>query len=201
MIKFWSNQVKVKVNYLVFIYFITICSISLKEQYLLNNSYFHNISYNYLIIFSGLSLVLNKAVCDWTRQTLNLSELKGERPAEPDLIHTSCRSESSNISLVVLDNELVYPNKAHARWQSGIHFQSQPSALLKLLRPSPGFTSSGQSPTCLSPQTWWANALEPGEIRKTETPANPVLKTAGHLSGEIGTSSHSVSPSSFLSSL
>ena len=151
--------------------------------------------------FSGPSLVLNKEDL-WLNKTDTQPErTRGERPAEPDLIHTSCRSESSNISLVVLDNELVYPNKAHARWQSGIHFQSQPSALLKLLRPSPGFTSSGQSPTCLSPQTWWANALEPGEIRKTETPANPVLKTAGHLSGEIGTSSHSVSPSSFLSSL
>ena len=56
--------------------------------------------------FSGLSLVPNKEVCDWQRQTLNLSELKGERPAKPDLIHTSCRSESSNISLVVLDKDI-----------------------------------------------------------------------------------------------
>ena len=53
--------------------------------------------------FSGLSLVLNKEGCDWQRQTLNLSDLKGEWPVKPDLIHTSCRSESSNISLVVLD--------------------------------------------------------------------------------------------------
>ena len=43
-----------------------------------------------------------------TWQTLNLSELKGERPAKTDLIHTSCRSESSNISLVVLDNDMEF---------------------------------------------------------------------------------------------
>ena len=30
--------------------------------------------------FSGLSLALNKDVCDWLRQTLNPSELEGERP-------------------------------------------------------------------------------------------------------------------------
>ena len=60
-----------------------------------------------IIILSGLSLVLNKEGCDWQRQTLNLSQLKGERPAKPDLIHTSSRSESSNISLVVLDKDVV----------------------------------------------------------------------------------------------
>ena len=51
-----------------------------------------------------LSLALKKDVCDWLRQTLNPSELKVSDQSEPELIHTSCRSESSNISLVVLDN-------------------------------------------------------------------------------------------------
>ena len=55
--------------------------------------------------FSGLSLALQKGVCDWLRQTLNPSELKVSDPSKTELIHTSCRSESSNISLVVLDNE------------------------------------------------------------------------------------------------
>ena len=55
--------------------------------------------------FSGLSLALQKGVCDWLRQTLNPSELKVSDPSKTELIHTSCRSESSNISLVVLDND------------------------------------------------------------------------------------------------
>ena len=72
-----------------------------------NNIHHEQLSFLFCLFqrFSGLSLVLNKEVCDWQRQTLNLSELKGERPAKPDLIHTSCRSESSNISLVVLDKD------------------------------------------------------------------------------------------------
>ena len=75
-------------------------------------------------MFSGLSLVLwIKTVCDWTGQTLNLSELKGERPAEPDLIHTSCRSESSNISLVVLDKLTVSSLEAQLTLMGGVHFQ------------------------------------------------------------------------------
>jgi len=45
-----------------------------------------------------------KKVYDCERQTPILSELKDKRLVQPDLIHTSCRSESSNISLVVLDN-------------------------------------------------------------------------------------------------
>ena len=61
-------------------------------------SYFFEIS-----LFSRLSLALNKDVCDWLRQTLNPSELKVSDQSKPELIHTSCRSESSNISLVVLD--------------------------------------------------------------------------------------------------
>ena len=39
------------------------------------------------------------------RQTLNPSVLKVSDPSKPERIHTSCRSESSNISLVDLDNE------------------------------------------------------------------------------------------------
>ena len=31
-------------------------------------------------VLSGLSLVLNKVFCDWQTQTLNPSELEGERP-------------------------------------------------------------------------------------------------------------------------
>ena len=63
-------------------------------------SYFFEIS-----LFSRLSLALNKDVCDWLRQTLNPSELKVSDQSKPELIHTSCRSESSNISLVVLDKD------------------------------------------------------------------------------------------------
>ena len=55
--------------------------------------------------FSGFSLTLKKDVCDWLRQTLNPSGLKVSDPSKTELIHTSCRSESSNISLVVLDND------------------------------------------------------------------------------------------------
>ena len=32
---------------------------------------------------------------------------QGEDPSKPDLIHTSCRSESSNKSLVVLDKDTL----------------------------------------------------------------------------------------------
>ena len=63
-------------------------------------------------LFSGLSLALKKHVCDWLRQTLNPSELKASDPSSSELIHTSCRSESSNISLVVLDNGNTYA-KSH----------------------------------------------------------------------------------------
>ena len=85
-------------------------------------------------MFSGLSLVLNKEVCDWTRQTLNLSELKGERPAKPDLIHTSCRSESSNISLVVLDKDLVDRFSTRATLLGWIHFWADYSFYFKLVK-------------------------------------------------------------------
>ena len=104
--------------------------------------------------FSGLSLVLNKADCDWTRQTLNPSELIGERPAKPELIHTSCRSESSNISLVVLDKATACPNATHSRLKSGIHFSGEPSSFVRLIHLSPRFTLSGWRPTWLSPWSW-----------------------------------------------
>ena len=81
-------------------------------------------------------------LCDWTRQTLNVSELKEERPAEPDLIHTSCRSESSNISLVVLDKASLCPNAPHVRLESGMHFLGETPALVKPLRLSPRLASS-----------------------------------------------------------
>ena len=140
-------------------------------------------------MFSGLSLVLNKEVCDWTRQTLNLSELIGERPAKPDLIHTSCRSESSNISLVVLDKLSFCSNATQARLKSVMHFPRKHSELVKLFCLSPGFTPSGRSPTCLSPQTWWGYVLDPWTVKNTETTSCSDPTTAGHLSGEIGTNS------------
>ena len=67
----------------------------------------HNTIHKYKIILliRRLSLALKKVFCDWLRQTLNPSELKVSDPSMPELIHTSCRSESSNISLVVLDKE------------------------------------------------------------------------------------------------
>ena len=47
-------------------------------------------------------------VCDWKRQTLNLRYTqRWATMSKPELIHTSCRSESSNNSLVVLDNESI----------------------------------------------------------------------------------------------
>ena len=55
-------------------------------------------------LFSGLSLVLNKDGLWLTRQTLSLSELKGEW--KPSRLDTSCRSESSDTNLVtVLDKD------------------------------------------------------------------------------------------------
>ena len=62
------------------------------------------ISFSFLR-FSGLSLVLNKEGLWLKRLTLTLSKLKGEWQVKSVLIHTSCRSESSNISLVVLDKK------------------------------------------------------------------------------------------------
>ena len=72
----------------------------------------------------------------------------------PDLIHTSCRSESSNISLVVLDKVSLCPNSTHPRLRSAVHFSREPSELIKLLPLSPRFTLSGWRPTWLSPWSW-----------------------------------------------
>ena len=48
--------------------------------------------------------------CLWLTKTDTQPErTQGERPSLADLIHTSCRSESSNISLVVLDKESPGP--------------------------------------------------------------------------------------------
>ena len=124
-------------------------------------------------------------------RTLNLSELKGEQPAKPDLIHTSCRSESSNISLVVLDKDTLCPNATHGRLKCRIYFQREPSELVKLLHLSPLVTLSGQRPTCPGPRTWRVSAFQSEKSRKTETSASSVPSTAGHLSGEILTNSHS----------
>ena len=66
------------------------------------------ISFSFLR-FSGLSLVLNKEGLWLKRLTFTLSELKGEWQVKSVLIHTSCRSESSNISLVVLDKDSKFP--------------------------------------------------------------------------------------------
>jgi len=44
----------------------------------------------------------------WLRQTLNTSN-----PSEPELIHTSCRSESSNLSLVVRQSSSDMGRKPH----------------------------------------------------------------------------------------
>ena len=100
--------------------------------------------YILIILFSGLSLVLNKEVCDWQRQTLNLSELKGERPAKPDLIHTSCRSESSNISLVVLDKDSVAGIYDHGTLIGWIHFCTASSFYFKLVWQNKMFTTNHQ---------------------------------------------------------
>jgi hypothetical protein len=114
---------------------------------------------------SGLSLVLNKEGL-W----LSTTDTQPERPARPDLIHTSCRSESSNISLVVLDNFSVCPNGSHARWESGIHFLEENSELVKLHCLSPGVSPSGPSPTCLRPQTWRGFETKSARSRKRENP-------------------------------
>ena len=103
------------------------------------------------------------------------------------MIHTSCRSESSNISLVVLDKLSLCPNAPRARLDSVMHFPGNHSELVKWLRLSPGFSPSGRRPTCLGPQTWWGTVLDPWTVRKTETSASSVPTAAGHLSGEIGT--------------
>ena len=105
------------------------------------------------------------------------------------MIHTSCRSESSNISLVVLDKLSLCPNAPRARLHSVMHFPGNHSELVKWLRLSPGFSPSGRRPTCLGPQTWWGTVLDPWTVRKTETSASSVPTAAGHLSGEIGTNS------------
>ena len=142
-----------------------------------------------IVYMSGLSLVLLKADCDWTRQTLNLSELNGERPAKPDLIHTSCRSESSNISLVVLDKDPLCPNATHGRLKSRIYFQREPSVLVKLLHLSPLVTLSEQRTTCPSPRTWQVSAFQCEKSRNRETSGRSVPSTAGHLAGKMLTNS------------
>ena len=105
------------------------------------------------------------------------------------MIHTSCRSESSNISLVVLDKLSLCPNAPQARQQSLMHFSRKHSELVKLFRLSLGFTPSDRSPTCLSPQTWWGCVLDSWTVKNTETTSCSDPTTAGHLSGEIGTNS------------
>ena len=84
----------------------------------------------------------------------------------PDLIHTSCRSESSNISLVVLDKASLCPNATQARLESGMHFLGETSALVKPLRLSPGLAPSGRSLTCFRPQTWRAYVWEFWKLQK-----------------------------------
>ena len=103
------------------------------------------------------------------------------------MIHTSCRSESSNISLVVLDKVSLSQNAPQPRPESGMLCQDQPSELVKLLRLSPGVGPFGRSPACLSPRVGWGYVLDPWKVGKTETSASSVPTTAGHLSGEIGT--------------
>ena len=70
-----------------------------------------------------------------------------------------------------------------------MHFPRKHSELVKLFCLSPGFTPSGRSPTCLSPQTWWGYVLDPWTVKNTETTSCSDPTTAGHLSGEIGTNS------------
>ena len=56
--------------------------------------------------FSGLSLVLNKEGLWLTKMDTQAERtLSRATHRRQELIHTSCRSESSNISLVVLDND------------------------------------------------------------------------------------------------
>ena len=112
-------------------------------------------------------------------------------PSKPELIHTSCRSESSNISLVVLDKDALCPNANHGRLKCWIHFQREPPELVKLLHLSPLVTLSGQRPTCPGPRTWRVSAFQSEKSRNTETSASSVPTTAGHLSGEILTKSES----------
>ena len=104
-----------------------------------------------------------------------------------NLIHTSCRSESSNISLVVLDKLSLCPNAPQARRQSLMHFSRKHLELVKRFRLNLGFTPSDRSPTCLSPQTWWGCVLDSWTVKNTETTFCSDPTTAGHLSGEIGT--------------
>ena len=104
------------------------------------------------------------------------------------MIHTSCRSESSNISLVVLDKVSLTPNGPHPRLQTGMHFYRETSQLIKLHPLSPEVTPSSRSPTCLRPQTWRGFKAKSSRSRKRETPASSVATTAGHLSAEIATS-------------
>ena len=107
-------------------------------------------------------------------------------------LHTiSCRSESSNISLVVLDKDALCPNANHGRLKCWIHFQREPPELVKLLHLSPLVTLSGQRPTCPGPRTWRVSAFQSEKSRNTETSASSVPTTAGHLSGEILTKSQS----------
>ena len=58
------------------------------------------------LLFSGLSLVLKKEGLWLTKMdTQPERTLRWATHRRQELIHTSCRSESSNISLVVLDKE------------------------------------------------------------------------------------------------
>ena len=106
----------------------------------------------------------------------------------------SCRSESSNISVVVLDNLSLCPNAPQARLDSGMHFLGESSELVKLLYLSPGVTPSGRSPTGLRPQTWWGFETKSSRSRRREISASSVRTPAGHLPAEIWTSSLSNLP-------
>ena len=89
--------------------------------------------------------------------------------------------------MVVLDKLSLCQNAPQSRRQSLMHFSRKHSELVKLFRLSPGFTPSGRSPTCLSPQTWWGCVLDSWTVKNTETTSCSDPTTAGHLSGEIGT--------------
>ena len=67
----------------------------------------HFCSFSLISFLSGLSLALNKEGCDWQDRHSAWANSKASE-CQADLIHTSCRSESSNISLVVLDNDMEF---------------------------------------------------------------------------------------------
>ena len=62
-------------------------------------------------LLGGLSLALQKAASDWLRRLLGPKRLGAGNQSKPELIHTSCRSESSNISLVVLDKDACWASR------------------------------------------------------------------------------------------